>query len=307
MKNYIFEAIEQGEQYPVKAFVASIEHSSFHWHYDYELILVLKGSLSVNAGPKPVILEAGELLLLNSKAVHELQRTTEDNLCLFIQLNQCLFHDYKEANKTYYFYLCSKEEELQPKKNLNYFVETAAKIGLITQNKDMISFYRMKALIYQLIADLFEYVPYEIHQRASTSKESENAVLLMKIIEFIQENYKRENVLEELYKQLGIGEKTTYRFLKYNIGLSSKELVTACRIDASKPLLKYSEKPIQIIAEECGFGSENTFYRVFRKEVGVTPNEYRHNGAAPESNPEIKGYLSFSQGEALALLTQYSR
>lgn len=67
MSSYIFETIEHEEKYPAKVFVTSIEHSSFHWHYDYELILVLKGSLIVNASPKITVLEAGDIVLLIQK------------------------------------------------------------------------------------------------------------------------------------------------------------------------------------------------------------------------------------------------
>ncbi len=305
MKSYIFEAIEHGKKYPAKAFVTSIDHSSFHWHYEYEIILVLKGALLINVSPKPVVLEAGDIILLNSKAIHELQRTEEENLCLFIQINQCLFSDFKDRNRTYYFYLNSKTDGLYPKKDYCFFTSLAAKIGLEFQRNDTVGYYHTKSMLYMLIADLFEYVPYEIHQKAATSRENENPVLLMQIIEFIQENYKKGNVLDELYKTLGISEKTVYRFLKCNVGLSSKELVTNCRIEASKPMLKFSDKPISYIADECGFGSENTFYRVFKKEVGVTPNEYRLNGMTLEKNPDVKGYLSFNQKEAAELLNKY--
>lgn len=305
MKSYIFETIEHGKKYPAKAFVTSIEHSSFHWHYEYELILVLKGNLSINASPKPVVLEAGDIILLNSKAIHELQRTQEDNLCLFIQMNQCLFRDFKDVNKTYFFYLNSRVDELRPKVDYQSFVSLVAKIGLEFQKVDIVGYYRMKSLLYMLVADLFEYVPYEIHQKASVSKENENPILLMQIIEFIQENFYKDMVLDELYKTLGISEKTVYRFLKCNIGLSSKELVTGCKIEASKPLLKFSDKPISFIADECGFKSENTFYRVFKKEVGVTPNEYRQNGTTLEKNPDVKGYLSFNKREAAELMNKY--
>lgn len=305
MKSYTFEVIEHGMKYPAKAFVTSIEHSCFHWHYEYELILVLKGTLSVNTGPAPVLLGTGDILLINSKAVHELQRTKEDNLCLFIQMSQTLFRDFKDENRTYHFYLNSRSEGMQPKKDYRSFVRLAARIGLEFQRSDIGGYYRVKSLLYQLVADLFETVPYEIHQRAALTKGNENAKLLMGIIEFLQENLKKGTVLEELYKTLGMSEKTVHRFLKCSVGLTTKEFLTGFRIEAAKSLLKFTDKSISYIGNECGFGSENTFYRVFKKEVGVTPNEYRHNGAALDKNPEVKGYLSFSWKEAEELLKNF--
>jgi AraC-like DNA-binding protein len=307
MSYYLFEAVEYDQKYPAKIFITTIDHSKFHWHYEYELILVMQGSLLVTTSPKQVILEAGDIILLNSKMVHELHRTNESNICLFIQINQMLFSDFANDKRTYFFYLNSKSEELPPKKPFARFIEIAALMGLEGLRRDMVSFYRIKGLLYRLIADLFEFVSYDIYQGASEERDKECIEQLMQIFEFVQNNYTRDSVYEDLYKAIGMSEKAAYRFLKANIGMSVKELVTDKRIEASKAMLKFSDKSIGFIADECGFGSENTFYRVFKKELGVTPNDYRSNGMILERNTEIKGYLDFNRRDALRLLEQYSQ
>ena len=35
------------------------------------------------------------------------------------------------------------------------------------------------------------------------------------------------------------------------------------------------EKSIQEIYEECGYYSKQTFFRIFKSAIGMTPNEYR--------------------------------
>ena len=52
MSSYIFETVEFEKKYPVNAFVASIQSSSFHWHYEYEL---LAGSQKSGAYSRPVV------------------------------------------------------------------------------------------------------------------------------------------------------------------------------------------------------------------------------------------------------------
>jgi len=305
MSSYIFEVIEHEEKYPAKVFVTSIEHSTFHWHYDYELILVLKGSLIVNASPKISVLRSGDIILLNSKAVHELQCTTEENLCLFIQINENLFKDSKDDNKSYYFYLNSALKDKRPKNGYMSYATIAAKIGLENQKEEISNSYRVKALIYMFIADLFEYALYDVYQRAVDLKKVEHTELLMRIIDFIKQNCKKDTVLDELNERLGVSEKSVYRFLKRNIGMSPKDLVLSSKIEASKYMLKFSNKSISFIADDCGFYSESTFYRAFKKELGVTPAEYRKNGADLSENPNVKGYLHFNLKESINLLEKY--
>ncbi len=302
-ESYLFEAIENRVKYPAKVFLASIDHSGFHWHYEYELILVLKGKVLVNFDQKPVILEAGDILLVNSRAVHEIYRIEEaDNICLFIQINQNLFNDFRDANQTYRFYLNSKLDTLKPKRGFEHFVHMAAQIGLAAIDKNETTPYRIKGMLYLFIADLYQYAAYDIYQRASEAAEHENMEILMNIIEYIQIQYRDKNVLKNLYKEVGMSEKSVYRLLKVNIGYSAKDLVLARKLDMAKYMLKYTDKPISFIVDECGFSSANSFYRTFKMILNITPNDYRKYGIVLKDNQEIKGYLGFSKTEGILLL-----
>lgn len=302
MESYIFEPIEELKDEKAKVFVTYIGKSKFHWHYEYELILVLKGSVNLKYRPNSVLLEPGDIVMLNSKSVHELEKTNNENLCLFVQISEFMFKDINDKNKQYEFYLNSKNEIIPPRKNYSNFIKLLAELGLEYFNSGLVSHYRKKALLFQLVADLFEFVPYDIIQNSVNNYELKDVDRLMNIIQFIQDNYKKSDVLDALYRNMGMSEKTVYRFLKKNVGLSQKDLLVINRIEEAKEMLINGDKSIQYVAFECGFCAENTFYRVFKKIVGVTPKEYRINGIKQEKKSKVKGYLDFSEKEAKKLL-----
>ena len=233
MCSYIYEAIEHGNNCPAKVFVTSIDHSSFHWHYDYELILVLKGEVLVNTSPGQILLHAGDIFLLNSKMVHELQCMEQPNICLFIQLNQNLFLDSKNVNGSYYFYLNSAQTGKKPQNGFEHYKVLAARIGLEYQ-KEKPNMYRANSYLYTLLADFFDYLIYDIRQKSSVMNPLEDIELLMQVINYIQDNFREEEALENLCRSFGMGEKTLYRFLKKYIGMSPKALLMENRINASK-------------------------------------------------------------------------
>ena len=92
MNNYNFELIEYNNFQSARIFITSIQYSNFHWHPEYEFIFVLKGSIKINTRPEAVILREGDLILLNSRTMHEIQCTNESNLLLFIQIVPELFY-----------------------------------------------------------------------------------------------------------------------------------------------------------------------------------------------------------------------
>lgn len=305
MNSYVFEAIQHDKKFPAKIFVTSIGESSYHWHYDYELMLVLKGSVILNIWPESCLVREGNIVLLNSKVVHGLKETNEENICLFIQLKQELFENRKDKNQNYRFHLNSVTDTVTPKAPYTRFIRTAALIGIEYNGSNMTNFYRIQALLYTLIADLFEYVHYDIRQYADNTTTVEESNTLLQIIEFVEQNYYEEMITEKLCHYIGMSEKTLYRFLKAHTNSTLKDLVISTKIEKTLSLLSKTDKPISVIAQECGFGTDKTFYRIFKKEVGVTPTEFRQNGSKIENNKQVQGYLDYNKQEAMSLLIHY--
>ncbi len=74
-----------------------------------------------------------------------------------------------------------------------------------------------------------------------------------------------------------LGRNRTYlcSFFKEETGLSVNAYITRIKMDEAKRLLRFSKKSLRSIAEQLGFSSQSYFQNVFKKEVGVTPLEYR--------------------------------
>lgn len=307
MNSYIYEAIEHGIKFPAKFIITSIDHCSFHWHYDYEMILVLKGSVTLKLWPESCIIEAGNIVLINSKEVHGISEAKGDNICLILQMKQELFENWKDKNQNYQFYLNSSLNQVKPKVSYDIFIRTAAQIGLKCFEDSLTSYYRIQALLLTLVADIFEYAQYDIRQYADHNTKTEEADTLLRIIEFVQKNYMNDDITDEICHYIGMSEKTLYRFLKSQTNLTLKELIISIKLEKTLHMLSGTDKPISVIAQDCGFSTDKTFYRIFKGEYGITPNEYRQNGTMIEDNKQIQGYIDYSKREAIGLLRKYTQ
>ena len=65
--------------------------------------------------------------------------------------------------------------------------------------------------------------------------------------------------------------------LKEHTGKTFAKYVEDLRVEQAKKLLKETSFSNEKIAEAAGFGSANSFYRVFKKKTGVSPGEFRGN------------------------------
>ena len=64
---------------------------------------------------------------------------------------------------------------------------------------------------------------------------------------------------------------------KKECGETLTEYVHRKRMEAAAFMLSHSDKQIQTIAEECGILDVNYFIKLFKKQYGITPTQYRES------------------------------
>lgn len=65
------------------------------------------------------------------------------------------------------------------------------------------------------------------------------------------------------------------RLIKSSTGKTFNALLHGARLKRAAELLRFSDLTIEIISSSVGYVSLNSFYRLFNKEYGMTPAEYR--------------------------------
>lgn len=82
--------------------------------------------------------------------------------------------------------------------------------------------------------------------------------------------------LEELASAMYMSRGQLNRRVKALTGRTTSNYILCLRLDMACALLsRFPEKPINEVAQECGFDNFSYFNRLFKREKGVTPSEYR--------------------------------
>lgn len=305
MESYKFESIHHQDDIPIKLFFASIDHATYHWHYDYEIVFVVEGSIDIQTSKKALTRYAkGEFLLINSRDTHMLKSSHENNLCFIIQFHPSILSD--SPNKLIHFNLDSQSEKFTPNQSWDYFRERIANIGFQNYLNTSISRnVKLKAAIYSFIADLLDYTLFHTTQISNQGNSDENQEMLVSIMNYIEENAHQHISVTDIGKHVGMNDQAVYRFMKRNTKMTITDLIRIFRIEMAKKLLKTTDKSLAYIAQESGYNSEMAFYRAFKKETGTTPKDFKMNGVQQHTDREIQGYLQFDLEKACASLIQY--
>ena len=66
------------------------------------------------------------------------------------------------------------------------------------------------------------------------------------------------------------------KIFKTEIGCGFSDYLTQKRMSKAICLLTIPEMKVYEVAEQCGYANVSSFIKVFRKNHGKSPNEYRH-------------------------------
>lgn len=122
----------------------------------------------------------------------------------------------------------------------------------------------------ELTGQLCEYV--------RSKKEQNKNDVPRKIIEYIEENYSNpEFYMITLVEEFGLSDKTIAKLIKGYQNKTFSEYLEELRLRKARALLEDTQLGIGYIATASGFGSENTFFKVFKRKFGISPSIYRNN------------------------------
>lgn len=101
------------------------------------------------------------------------------------------------------------------------------------------------------------------------------------IRQYLDSHFEEDLSLERIGQLFNVSPGYISRLFSHHFGMSYSGYISALRIDHSCRLLSGSDKEISAIAAHCGFNNVKYFYKVFKKQLGCTPSEYRrhHSGS----------------------------
>jgi len=107
------------------------------------------------------------------------------------------------------------------------------------------------------------------HSRLTT-----NHYIVNKLLQFIAENYNRDIGLTELAEVVNMNPSYLCILFKEEVGMSYVKYLTNLRINKAKEFLTEGYKVVDV-SEMVGYNNYRYFCDIFKKNMGVTPSEFR--------------------------------
>jgi AraC-like DNA-binding protein len=274
--------IPEGKSFVINELIAPYFDVNWHFHSEYQLFIVLKGSGTRFIGNHMQSFKEGDMVLTgpdlphlwkNDKAfqnpenklgVHGIVIYFPDNF-----LNNSVFQLVEFESIAKMLQKSVRGIEIIGKTNLQV---KEMMIDLLNLKGGVSIIHLLKIL--QTISDSTDCKLIADAAYINTNKESEKD-RMGQVYEYVMQNFQAKVSLEEAAQLSNLSVSAFSRFFKSRVNKSFSDFLTEVRISHACKLLHETDLNISEISYECGFFTLSNFNKLFKERMNMTPVQYR--------------------------------
>lgn len=254
----------------IRIFINKVEYRTPHFHPDWELLWVLDTPLSIASHQKQYLIQPGELILFPPNYPHEFHKIEQPCTFLCLQISVKLFpstanlraEDIRLAD-----YL-SKEDSRWLRQTI---IETAQFLWTQKPHFDLFCYGQCSLILHRLLSR----IPSHIMSTEELASTEQRNARLMRLIQFVDDNYMHKIRLADFAKQEGRSVSYMSHFVKETMNQTFQDYVNSVRFNCARKLIAAGKESMVSVCMESGFSDYRYFSRTFQKTCGMTPAEYR--------------------------------
>lgn len=256
----------------------------WHFHEEYELVLIDKSRGIRFIGDKVSHFEEGDLFLIGSNIPHLFHNHQEYyDIDSRLEASSIFIHFTREFLGSNFFDLPEMKTVKKLLDQSAFALEIKGKVKEIIIFKlyemcNESSSQRLVSLL-EILLKISEsedltpllskgFTPSSISNTKDTDR-------INKVLKFIMKNFTQEIYLPEIAAMLNMSSPSFSRYFKHHTRKTFSRYVSEIRISHACELLMQGDESVAQIGYMSGFENLSNYYRHFREITGLTPKEYR--------------------------------
>ena len=253
----------------------SINIETTHYHNNFEIIFVTKGTSTFLIENKKIKAEKNSIVLLSNLENHsmtidqtpyERYVVSVDNLLKINLLPSEIYTKTLQNRPKNFPYIFKFDDEVAQ------VISQILNLLLKEKSTEEFSDHYESLLINQLLIMVYRSNP-DFFKNTKTEFEK----TIYNIQDYINANYMEDINLDSIENKFYINKYEVSRNFKKITGYNFKTYLILVRLSKAKDLLVNSNLTIAEISDRIGYGSESLFVRMFKKYENTTPTKYRRS------------------------------
>lgn len=252
-----------------------------HTHDFVEMNYMYSGSCVQSINGKKILLEKGDLLIIDREATQSIENTSENDLMINILLKEetlstdILMNLASTTNLVSSFMLNASKSKGEHDQFIHFSSKENDRLSNLLVNLLLVYFeeysHKHRTLNLYLSLILIELTNL-LEQRQIKNAEPSNSMI--KVLDYINRHFD-STTLELTAAEFGYNPVYLSNKLKKQTGSSFQELVNSKRYALALELVKETNQTMEEIAERVGYQQSSSLFKLFRKYANQTPSELR--------------------------------
>lgn len=267
---------------PVQILAYETENEAPHYHDSVlEVILCLKGNVTVVASHRKLDLSEGDIIVVNPHDIHYSFSSDSNTLVSFyFDLDNIVVAGYNDTNiKTSYFDCYKESLSVEQRKKMGRVMRILLSLLFFKQNEDKMQkstfVTHQKHLSEELIRVLLDEFQLFFTPNISNPYSKELKARFERVMAYLMENYQDKITVAEISSMENINSNYFSQFFKKTTCIGVTKLLAFIRSHESEIFLLESDFDITDIAYECGFSDPKAYYKAFKEIYDNSPNQHR--------------------------------
>lgn len=254
-----------------------------HTHEFVEFNYMLSGSCTQYVNDKKVVLQEGEVILLDKDIVQRIDPLGQNDLLVNILLQdesittEIIINMVKSNGLVNSFLMNASNKAGKHDAFIHFHCGKNVEVQEIIQN--LISEYLQKKRYYMravnLLLSLLLIELTRVIEEESLDNYQKKDEEIINILKYIDVNF-RHLSLKDLAKKFGYNANYIGNKLKKETGRTFQDLINSVKYQTALELMKETDKSIEEISYEIGFYSLPSLYKLFARFTDKTPKQLRH-------------------------------
>lgn len=240
------------------------DHLDFppHLHDAVELVYLKTGRSLIMHGGEKTWLEAGDFFISFPNQIHGYENSEDTKLYLLILPVKPYLSAYRKV--------LTEKVPLQPYLKKGEWEPDSLEplLQLALTDKDRVSEDVMQGYFQVLMGKLLDMLTLQAADAAPDDA-------LRSILLYISDHYTEPLTRKQIAKVVGYNESYISHLFSQTLKTSLPDYIHSLRLNDATQRLSQTDESVTKIALDLGFGSLRNFNRVFLKEMGMTPSQYR--------------------------------
>lgn len=277
------EILQRGTSlFPVSCYLDNVSETPvpWHWHDEFEVLLILSGEAEIRIGTNKLIFHAGEGTFINAQVLHSIVALPGEKC----KLKSICWHPHLTGGREDSIFWQKYTKPLTEDATIPYIKiiantdagkkECELLLNAWQQCVEEPAGYEIEVryALSKILTNLMEHSHTNYKRRSEKSLRDEER--LKKMLSLIHLHYEKPLTVSQIASAASISVSEAIRCFQSTLGKSPIQYVKKYRLEKALTLLD-SNLTISEIAVKCGFDDMSYFGKEFKKIYGVSPSQWR--------------------------------